>query len=106
MLKYWNFEKWGNGTTVFFMEPADINKYIHQNKAEYTGCFVEGCLQDSFVLSCKRGYTFVYEHFLTPWSSDLFCIFLPYKAAKENPKTYDEEWCTWFNFEDRASKEA
>lgn len=99
MLNYWHFAKYKDGTTGFYMNPCDLDKYMHQNKAQYTEMFVEGCLQDNFVLECKRGYLFCYEHFLNSWFSDLECYFIPYKLAKTNPDAYDNAFSAWYEFE-------
>lgn len=61
----------------FFIRPKDLEKWIYQNRAEYTGAFVEGCLLDNFVLACKRGFVAVYEHILNCWSSDYLIEFQP-----------------------------
>ena len=38
---------------TFRLRPSELGKWMHQNRAEYTGDSVEGCLLDSFVLTCK-----------------------------------------------------
>ena len=78
--------------TTFYMN-GSMNMYAHQNKAE-TVDFCEGCLQDSFVLACKRGYAFCYEHFLNAWSSNHLVKFAPYKDEKACSALWEE----WENF--------
>lgn len=46
-----------------------LEKWIHQNKAEYTGDFFDGCLLDNFIVACKNGVAALYEHCLNEWSS-------------------------------------
>ncbi len=65
------------GPTTFLIAPRDLPKWIRQNRAEYTGDFAEGCLLDNFVLSCRRGFAAVYEHYLNCWSSDYLIEFEP-----------------------------
>ena len=103
MLNYWNFCKDKNSTiTVFYLDPADLDKWLYQNKAEYTGSYVEGCLQDNFVVSTKRGYAFFYEHILNEWSSDFGVFFIPYKSGEKHMESYDFLWSEWFDFEQKA----
>ena len=85
--------------TRFYLDPADLDKWMNQNKAEYTGDFVDGCLQDNFVVATKRGYAFIYEHVLNAWCSDFEVSFIPYK--------YDDSklWAEWHQFCDRAERE-
>lgn len=68
----------------------DFDKWFHQNRAEYTGAFFEGVLLDNFVLDCKRGYAFVYEHALTEWTSAYRVKFAPYKDWDTCMKLFDE----------------
>lgn len=47
----------------------DPEKWMHQNQAETTGDFVEGCLLDNFIVQCKHGVAALYEHYCNCWSS-------------------------------------
>lgn len=80
------------GLTKFRISPKNLEKWMHQNEAEYTGAFVEGCLLDNFVLACKRGFAAVYEHYLNCWSSDYLIEFQPGAAQ--------EVWKNWYRFEE------
>ena len=40
----------------FSISSKGLEKWMHQNRAEYTGAFVEGTLLDNFVIACKRGF--------------------------------------------------
>lgn len=82
--------------TRFRIESKDLEKWIHQNKAEYTGDFVDGRLLDNFVLACKRGIAAVYEHYLNCWTSDYLVEFEPGKA--------EEVWRHWYEFEENAQR--
>ena len=99
MLNYWHFCKGKDHVTRFYLDPADLDKWMNQNKAEYTGDFVDGCLQDNFIVATKRGYAFIYEHVLNAWCSDFEVSFIPYK--------YDDSklWAEWNQFCDRAERE-
>lgn len=52
-----------------FLWKTDIEKWLHQNRAEYTGDFFEGCLLDNFIVTCKNGVAACYEHYCNEWSS-------------------------------------
>ena len=78
--------------TTFRIGPADLEKWMHQNEAEYTGAFAPGCLLDNFVLACKRGFAAFYEHYLNCWSSDYLVEFEPGPAQGV--------WKNWYEFEE------
>ena len=102
MMHYWDFDKDKKSQiTSFFLNPCDLEKWMYQNKAEYTGNYVEGVLQDSFVVATKRGYAFFYDHCLNAWSSDYAVYFIPYKAGGKHMKSYDKLWAEWLTFEDK-----
>lgn len=61
--------------TSFRIGATNLEKWMAQNKAEYTGDFVDGALLDNFMLACKRGFAAVYEHYLNCWSSDYLVEF-------------------------------
>lgn len=65
--------------TVFNLDPMNLDKWMHQNKASYTGEYREGNLIDSFILSCKRGYAALYETYSNEWNSTYTVEFMPYK---------------------------
>ena len=50
--------------TYFYLNPFQLEKFMHQNNAEYTGDYFPGCLLDNFIIACKRGYAFIYNHYL------------------------------------------
>lgn len=78
------------GITTFQIGIGGMNKWIHQNDAEYTGDFVEGVLADSFILCCKRGTAAIYEHYLNAWCSNYIVYFVPYSDEKRTNKLYDD----------------
>lgn len=79
------------GVTSFRISPENLDMWMHQNEAEYTGAFVEGSLLNNFVLACKRGFAAVYEHYLNCWSSDYLIEFQPGAAQ--------DVWKNWYNLE-------
>lgn len=79
----------------FALSPSAFEKWMHQNKAEYTGCFVAGCLLDNFVVETKRGFAAFYEHYLNEWSSDYIVEFEPGPAQTV--------WRRWYEFESLSS---
>lgn len=54
---------------TFLVGSTDIEKWMHQNKAVYTGSYYEGCLLDNFLVMTKRGTAAIYEHYLNSNSS-------------------------------------
>ena len=79
----------------------NLEKWMHQNRAQYTGAYVDGCLLDNFVLSVKRGYAFIYETYLNANSSAYRCKFVPYK----NQDMIDSAWAEWYNFAEKVEAE-
>lgn len=61
--------------TRFYLNPAALDKWMHQNAADYTGDYYEGVLLDNFLLSCKNGVAAVYEHYLNPNASNYLVEF-------------------------------
>jgi hypothetical protein len=82
--------------TTIRLGSRELDKWMHQNQAEYTGDFVEGCLLDCFVLWCKRGVAAVYEHALNDWSSE-------YLVEFQRGDGHDV-WERWYEFEDEATR--
>lgn len=59
----------------FLLDPAALEKWLHQNKAIYTGDFLEGCLLDSFIVSTRRGYAAIYEKYINANKSGYYVEF-------------------------------
>ena len=91
--------------TNLYLNPLHLNKWMHQNGAVYTGNFFPGVLLDNFILDCKRGYAFVYEHYLNPNSSDYLITFFPYKKIKKESVSYDRLWCEFLIKEEEYIQE-
>lgn len=71
-----------------FLLKADPEKWMHQNKAEYTGDFFDGGLLDNFIVYCKNGVAALYEHYCNEWSS---CYEVHFgRTEKEINAIYDE----------------
>ena len=66
--------------TEFYLNPSHLNRWLHQNDAEYIEC-LEGCLLDNYVVSTRRGYAMITEHYLNSNSSDYYVLFAPYTHA-------------------------
>lgn len=81
--------------TRFYIDPKDLAVWLHQNEAEYTGDFVDGCLLDNFVVSTKNGVAAVYEHYLNAWSSDYLVEFERGDGANV--------WRRWYEFADKEA---
>lgn len=85
--------------TRFYLNAGALGRWMHQNKAQYTGAYVEGVLVDSFVVETKRGVAAIYEHYLNEWTSNYCVEFTPYKSGAE----VNELWKEWNEFEEKAS---
>jgi len=77
-----------------------LNIWYTQNDGETVEA-VEGCLLDNFVVACRRGWAFVYEHYLNPWASNYLVKFVPYKDEDGCRAAWDE----WEDFREEAEKE-
>lgn len=81
--------------TLFELSPGkEFDRWMAQNKAEYTGDYIEGVLLDSFVVATPRGYAAVYEHYLNSWTSDYYIEFQPGAAQ--------DVFSAWYEFEAAA----
>ena len=78
----------------------DMDKWMHQNNAHYTGAFFEGNLLDNYVLDCKRGYAAVYERPMNEWSSVPHVKFAPYKDRA----AVDALWSEFYGRQDEAER--
>ena len=102
----------GEDMAITTFRVKDEAKWEHQNRAEYTGDYLEGVTQDSYVLACKRGYAFVYARSKAAgWISWHEYKFAPYKD-KESCAELWREWREieadyeqgWNDYEEWASK--
>lgn len=62
----------------FTINPRYLEKWIHQNAGEIDE-IVEGCLLDSLLIACKRGYAALYEKYVNAYESTYEVYFQPYK---------------------------
>lgn len=86
-------EKNAAGVTCFRLEPGPaFHKWRHQNSAEFTGDYVEGCLLDSFVMSTRRGFAAFYENYVNEWTSDYYVEFQAGAAQ--------DVFSNWYKFEE------
>lgn len=104
MLKQYHFFKHDDVVTTFYLDPMDFDKWFSQNSGEYTGNYFSGVLQDNFVVSCRRGYAFLYEHYINANSSDFSVYFIPYKEAEKHNKAYDNLWTEFLSLKDAAQE--
>ena len=87
--------------TQFCIGSTKLDKWLHQNKAHYTGAGCEGCLLENFIVETKRGYAAIYEHYLNPNSSDYRIEFVDFKNGWKNGEC-DALWARWYDFEAQA----
>ena len=78
-----------DGVTRFRIDACNLEKWLHQNKADIIDCF-DGCLLDNYIASTTRGYAFIYEHYVNCWTSDYLFEFVPYKAKKAVEHLFNE----------------
>lgn len=81
----------------FDLTPKQFEKWLHQNKGEYTGNFVDGVLLDSFVIATPRGYAAVYEKYCNEWTS---CYHVVYEKG-----TAQNMFKQWYEFEQAAQEQ-
>lgn len=81
--------------TAFYLNPATLDKWLHQNAAAYTGDYIEGVLLDNFIVSTRRGYAAIYESYINPNMSRYYVEFQPGPAS--------EVFANWYQFEERAA---
>lgn len=73
--------------TTFILN-MDLEKWMHQNSATYTGDFFDGCLLDNFIVACNNGVAALYEHYCNEWSS---CYEVHFgRTPEEINAVYDE----------------
>lgn len=85
----------------FYIDKIKImDTWCKQNDGE-TVDGVDGCLLDNFVVACRRGWAFVYEHYLNPWASNYLVKFVPYKDEDGCRAAWDE----WETFREEVEKE-
>lgn len=70
-----------NGVTRFRIEPQNLEKWLHQNKADYLGDYFDGVLLDNFTVMTKKGYAAIYENFVNTNQSDYLVEFASFKNS-------------------------
>lgn len=89
----------GEGTMKkIILGSTKLEKWLHQNDAEYTGDFVDGVLLDNFVVMTKRGFAAVYEKYLNSNSS---CYEIHFETG-----TAQNMFNEWYEFESAMEKQA
>lgn len=78
----------------------NFDKWCTQNRAIYTGDYVEGVLLDNFIMSTKRGYCAFYESYVNPNMSEYRIEFAPYKDLK----AVDELFSRFITFEEKMNE--
>ena len=86
--------------TEFILRGINIDKWIAQNHGEVVEV-VEGCLLDNLIIDCNRGTAYIFEEYVSPWSSRYHVYFLKYGPHRP---IYNFIYEMWENL--RASTEA
>lgn len=100
-----------NGKIIqFYIEADQLEKWLYQNRACYTGAFIEGVLLDNFVVDTPKGYAAIYEKAVNEWTSKYL---VEYAISKEKDggkykwfKGFSTVWKNWYDFEKQIQKEA
>lgn len=87
----------------FYIEPNKLEKWMHQNKANFTGTAIEGCLLDNFVIDTEKGFAMVYESYVNPNQSRYYVEYAisREKNEKGNYKhciAWKIVWKNWYKF--------
>ena len=86
-------EKTADGVTRFRLDPGPaFEKWARQNRAEFTGDYIEGCLLDNFIMCTPRGFAAFYENYLNEWASDYYVEFQAGAAQ--------DVFLKWYQFEE------
>lgn len=88
------------GIKTFRIYGNNLEMWMKQNHATYTGDCIEGNLLDNFMLETPYGYAFFKEIALNCWTS---CYEVTYALdRKSNGKwksLYNKVWDMWYEFE-------
>ena len=74
------YEKDKNGFISFNCSDSDLNIVAFFGGGECVSC-VEGCLKDSVIYACKKGYLALYEYALNSNASGYRVEYEPYKKG-------------------------
>lgn len=78
----------GDHGTVSKFTCSNLAKFMHQNKGEYTGDFVDGVLLDNFIVATKRGYAAFLETYVNP-NMSTYTVYFQKGAAADIWKLWD-----------------
>lgn len=85
-----------NGVSAFFLEPHELEKWMHQNGAECVD-YIDGVLLDNMLVETKNGYAAIYERYQNCWSSVYYVEF--------ERKQANTVWNKWYQFVDAVERE-
>lgn len=83
----------------FYITGDQLEKWLHQNKACYTGAFEEGNLLDNFVVDTPKGFAVFRESYVNCWTSRYYVEY----AINRNGKwceSFRNVWKNWYDFVD------
>ena len=84
----------------FYMNADQLEKWMYQNKACYTGYFVEGSFLDNFVLDTEIGFVFFYEDYVNCWTSRYYVEYA-INRKKKPCKAWKTAFKKWYEFEEK-----
>lgn len=89
----------------FYIEPNKLEKWMHQNKACFTGTAIDGCLLDNFVVDTEKGFAVFYESYVNPNQSRYYVEYAISKEKDEKGnykhcKEWKIVWKNWYKFEE------
>ena len=86
-----------NGIYEFFISgEKELERFIKNNHAEYTGCYIEGSLIDNFVMSTSKGYAAFYESHRNEWTS--------WWRVEYQTGFAQDMWRHWYEFEGQMER--
>lgn len=89
----------------FYLYADQLEKWMYQNKACYTGACIEGTLLDNFVLDTEIGYAAFYESPVNEWTSRYY---VEYGINRKNKpcSSWRTVWKNWYDFADKAENDS
>lgn len=87
----------------FYIEADQVEKWMYQNGACYTGAFVDGVLLDNFVVDTKYGFAVFRESYVNEWSSRYYVEYAINRSGK-HCEAWREVWRKWYEFADKEER--
>lgn len=90
----------------FYIDSMQLEKWLYQNKAEFTGNCIEGVLLDNFGICTPKGFAFIYESYVNANQSRYYIEYAISKRKKDGKflwcKEFKAVWGNWYTFEKKG----